>query len=99
MTTKPTRLRSSSTGLKRLSPAKASTNSTASAQKPPSSAGNRNLGKPNGRKAPWNGSPSRKSRAEPPPPPARRYRRQPTTRVLSITATRQLVHERQGGSG
>src|SRR5216684_3211833 len=54
-------------------------------QKPPGSAVNRNPSKPYGRSAPWNGSPSRKNRAEPRRPLRRRYPSQTTVRQGAIT--------------
>src|SRR5277367_5408296 len=71
MTTKRIRPRSSSTGRKRLSPGSISSNITAGSQKQTSSAANRNPPKPNMRRVPWNGSPSRRNRAEPPSAPSR----------------------------
>ena len=66
---KPIQPHSFSTGIKPPSLAKTSLSFTAGSQKPPSSAKKRNPPKPYMRRVPWNGSPSRRNRAEPPSAP------------------------------
>jgi hypothetical protein len=69
MMTKRIQPHSFSTGRKRLSPGSISSNIIAGSQQQTSSAANRNPPKPYLRRVAWNGSPSRRTRAEPPSAP------------------------------
>src|SRR5438105_12656968 len=78
MTTRSIRPRSSWTGTRSLSQVRATTSTCANVRRSSSSGTNRNRPKPYGRSVPWNGSPSRRKRAEPRRPLRRHYPSQPT---------------------
>ena len=68
------------TGTRSLFRARATTSTCANVRRSSSSGTNRNRPKPYGRSVPWNGSPSRRKRAEPRRPLRRPYPSQPTVR-------------------